>query len=151
MLKSRQLISLLAGSVLMAAPMAASAGAAGGDGGLKLSTMLNGASEAPGPGDTDGSGSFSARVNHGQGQMCYKLNYTNVGTATAAHIHIAPAGSAGPVSVPLTVEADGSVEECVQIDKDLAKALMQSPANYYVNVHNAEFPAGAIRGQLTKG
>jgi len=27
---------------------------------------------------------------------------------------------------------------------------VENPANYYVNVHNAEFSKGAVRGQLTK-
>ncbi|MBS1786273.1 MAG: CHRD domain-containing protein [Acidobacteria bacterium] len=28
--------------------------------------------------------------------------------------------------------------------------IMKNPGNYYVNVHTAEFPNGAIRGQLGK-
>jgi hypothetical protein len=28
--------------------------------------------------------------------------------------------------------------------------IIKNPGNYYVNVHNAEFPKGAIRGQLVK-
>jgi hypothetical protein len=38
----------------------------------------------------------------------------------------------------------------VALDKDKIKHVMQNPANYYVNVHNAEFPDGAVRGQLGK-
>ena len=34
---------------------------------------------------------------------------------------------------------------------DLAMELIQSPEAFYVNVHNAPFPAGAVRGQLGKG
>jgi hypothetical protein len=38
----------------------------------------------------------------------------------------------------------------VAADADLIKAIIQSPQEYYVNVHNAEYPAGALRGQLSK-
>lgn len=32
----------------------------------------------------------------------------------------------------------------------LIDAIRKDPSAYYVNVHNAPFPAGAVRGQLTK-
>ena len=32
----------------------------------------------------------------------------------------------------------------------IAAALVANPADYYVNVHNTPFPAGAVRGQLAK-
>ena len=34
------------------------------------------------------------------------------------------------------------------LDKNLLKAIIRNPENYYVNVHNAPFPNGAVRGQL---
>ena len=33
--------------------------------------------------------------------------------------------------------------------RPLVKAILAAPAGFYANVHTAEFPAGAIRGQLT--
>jgi hypothetical protein len=62
--------------------------------------------------------------------------------------HVAPATSPGPVVVPLEAPTDGSSSGTEEVDRDLAKEIVQDPDNYYVNVHNADFPAGALRGQL---
>ncbi|HEY5884913.1 MAG TPA: CHRD domain-containing protein [Pyrinomonadaceae bacterium] len=119
-------------------------------GGRPLTATLTGAAEVPGPGDADGSGSAKVTLNHGKGQICYELTVSNIGTATLAHIHTGAADAAGPVLVTLEAPADGSSNGCVNVDKDTIKAIMDNPAGYYVNVHNAEFPDGAVRGQLAK-
>lgn len=133
-------------AVSLAALTVVTAGLAGG---APLSATLTGAAEAPGPGDPDGSGSASLQLNRGQGEICYELAVSNIAPATAAHIHVAPAGVPGPVVVPLAPPTSGSSSACAVVDRELVKAILKDPSAYYVNVHNAEYPAGAVRGQLS--
>lgn len=120
------------------------------DGGRRLTTGLTGAEEFPGPGDPDGSGTATLRLNPGQGQVCYELTVSNIAPATAAHIHVGAAGVAGPVVVGLAPPTSGSSSGCASASRELVLAILTNPANYYVNVHNAVYPAGAVRGQLSK-
>jgi hypothetical protein len=121
------------------------------EGGRALKASLAGAAEKPTAGDPDGAGAATLRVNVGQGQICYDLQVSGVAAATMAHIHKAPVTDAGPVVAPLTApSAEGKSSACVTVAQDLAKDILQNPDAYYVNVHNAEFPAGAVRGQLSK-
>jgi hypothetical protein len=120
------------------------------DGGRPYTVSLTGAEEAPGPGDPDGSGTAVFHVNPGRGELHFELTVSGIAAPTAAHIHEAPAGSPGPVVVPLTAPTDGSSSGTVSIDREVALELIQHPEEYYVNVHNAEYPAGAIRGQLSR-
>ncbi|MGH9844069.1 MAG: CHRD domain-containing protein, partial [Blastocatellia bacterium] len=83
-------------------------------------------------------------------QVCYDITVKDIQTPTAAHIHAGAAGKAGGPKVTFKAAADGAWKGCVNADKALIKDLMDNPANYYVNVHNAEFPNGAVRGQLGK-
>jgi hypothetical protein len=53
--------------------------------------------------------------------------------------------------VTLDAPANGKSKNCASVTQELAKELIQTPEAFYVNVHNAEFPPGAIRGQLAKG
>ena len=119
-------------------------------GGAKFSATLTGAAEVPGPGDADGTGTASITINPGKSELCYDLKVSGIDSATAAHIHTGSATQAGPVSIGLTAPTSGSSSGCVTIARDLADAIRKSPQAYYVNVHNAAFPAGAIRGQLGK-
>ena len=116
----------------------------------RLTAQLTGAAEAPGPGDADGYGSFQATLTPNAGQLCYELDVTGVEMPTAAHIHTGAAGVAGGVAVALETPADGDSDGCVTMDASLANAINANPGGYYVNVHNAAYPNGAIRGQLTR-
>ena len=120
------------------------------DGGRKLQTNLTGAAEAPNPGDPDGRGMATVTVNAGKRQVCYTLSVRNIDPATAAHIHEAPAGVAGPVKVTLRALTTGRSSGCVTVTRQLALEILKDPADYYVNVHNPAFPTGAVRGQLAK-
>ena len=121
------------------------------EGGRRLVATLTGSAEVPGPGDPDGSGTAVLTVNPGQERVCYKLEVTEIGTATAAHIHAGATGTAGDPVVTLEAPGeDGDSDDCTEVDRALAIAIIRNPASYYVNVHNADYPAGAIRGQLSK-
>lgn len=110
-------------------------------------THLSGAAEVPGPGDPDGSGLAIVRWNTDDGTICYKILVREIEPAIAAHIHIGAEGVAGPVVQGLNAPTDGQSSGCV-VNEQLADALAADPDNYYVNVHNAQYPAGAVRGQL---
>lgn len=126
-------------------------GALAADGGRPFATTLLGVNEVPGPGDPDGSGTARITLGPGQGQVCSELTVSGIAPATAAHIHVGPVGVAGPVVVPLLPPTGGTSSGCVTgVDPNLIKAIKKTPSEYYVNVHNAEFPAGALRGQLSK-
>lgn len=119
--------------------------------GRPFRVSLTGAAEVPGPGDADGTGKGIVWVNHGLSRVCAWIKVRNVDPATAAHIHRGAATAAGPVVVTLpTPNADGVAKGCVKVDKALAKEILKNPSSFYVNVHNAAFPAGAVRGQLGK-
>jgi hypothetical protein len=108
---------------------------------------LSGAREVPGPGDRNGSGLATVTVDAASEEICYELTVRNIAAATAAHIHEADRHDAGDVVQPLDAPTDGSSSGCV-VNTALAPELVANPDGYYVNVHNSEFPGGAVRGQL---
>jgi hypothetical protein len=115
-----------------------------------LSAKLKGKDEVPGPGDNDGSGLAQIETKIKKGKLCYLVEYEDIETANAAHIHKGPKGEAGKIVVPLFEEQTQSpAEDCIKVEKErILKQLAKNPADFYVNVHNGEFPDGAIRGQL---
>ncbi len=115
----------------------------------RLITFLNDDQEVPGPGDSDGFGFVKIKVHPEQEKLCVNLRVYGIEPATAAHIHEAPAGQAGPVVVNLpTPNAKGHANGCVTVAKDELEEILGNPSHYYVNVHNSVYPAGAVRGQL---
>ena len=116
-----------------------------------FTTSLTGAEEVPGPGDPNGKGWASLDV-YNAGLVCYTLKIQGIEAPTAAHIHEAPAGRAGDVVVDLGLamaERKGNrFTWCANAAEDVAADIRANPGDYYVNVHNATYPGGAIRGQL---
>jgi CHRD domain-containing protein len=142
--------SVLAAGVVVASVMLGALPVAADGGGHKFNVTLSGAAEVPGPGDPDGSGTASLRLNPGQEEVCFVLRVEGIALPlTGAHIHVGAVTEAGPVVVGLApLDATGSGSGCVAADRDLIRQIIREPSDYYVNVHNAEFPAGALRGQL---
>ena len=116
--------------------------------GKKIETDMTGGAERPGPGDPDGSGTAKFAVHHSKGRICYELTVADIAPATAAHIHRAGPDAPGPVVVPLVAPTSGTSAACATVSRELARDIHQNAENFYVNVHNAEFPGGAVRGQL---
>ena len=116
-----------------------------------VGTALSGAEEVPGPGDPNGRGWATLDV-YGAGLVCYTLKLQAIEAPSAAHIHEAPAGLAGPVVVDMRIDLASSrgntLSYCATADEAVAADIRANPADYYVNVHNEAYPGGAVRGQL---
>ncbi|MGI8758731.1 MAG: CHRD domain-containing protein [Acidimicrobiales bacterium] len=109
---------------------------------------LTGAAEVPGPGDDGGDGLANVFLETGRSEICYDIIVNGIGAATAAHIHEGTDGVEGPVVVPLEAPTDGAIDGCAPADSELISRIQADPTGFYVNVHNDEFPDGALRGQL---
>jgi hypothetical protein len=98
--------------------------------------------------DADGHGFFTYSIDGTT--FCWTLSWRDIATPTAAHVHVGPRHVAGPIVIPLDVDGvpGPDMSGCTTISADLAAAISADPRGYYANVHNTEFPAGAIRGQL---
>lgn len=119
-------------------------------GGQPFVTALEGENEVPVTGDLDGTGTATLTLNRGTGEVCWHISVAGITLpAAAAHIHEAPAGVPGDVVVTLSPpDATGVATGCTTADRTLVKDIAKNPSAYYVNVHNADFPGGALRGQL---
>lgn len=114
----------------------------------KMKVTLSGAGEVPKPGDPDGKGVLQLSFDKAKNQICYDIKVENIDIATGVYIHSGIAGEAGAAKVILGVPGEGMARGCVKSDPKLMQDILQNPSQYYVNVHNDEYPEGAIRGQL---
>jgi len=130
------------------------------EGGRKFTTPMSGAEECNasgcGVGDPDGTATGSITVNVGQQRVCWEFtNVSNLTPQHRGHIHKAPAGTNGGIVVDffnLPVGQQGPLTGCTTavLTRALLLDIIQHPSEYYLNLHNEFFPAGAVRGQLEK-
>jgi hypothetical protein len=99
-------------------------------------------------------------------RLCYVLLVDKIantdlppGAPRAAHIHQGRRGENGPVVVNLAWPEGGQAADCLSVGDTRGgrpvfptgvtpRDIFANPEGFYVNVHNDEFPAGAVRGQL---
>ncbi|HVR92098.1 MAG TPA: CHRD domain-containing protein [Novosphingobium sp.] len=113
-----------------------------------LTAALSGSAETRG-GDPDGSGGFRVELDPDTNDFCYALWVDKLARPTMAHVHSGPAGSDGAARFTLTVTGKNN-DMCIAIDRDKLQPLVDNPADYYIDVHTAAHPDGAVRGQLAK-
>lgn len=162
--RTRVLAGAVAAAALAATLLAGTAQADGG--GRPFRLTMSGAHEfdAGGQpinvhGDLD-HGTIELTVNPGQEEVCWSVGAITMvegdSLPTAAHIHVAPAGFAGPVVVNIfggaaPVPAPTSYPtgtSCVPAPRAVLLAILHDPAAYYVNLHNSPHGGGVIRAQL---
>ncbi|MCX4989175.1 MULTISPECIES: CHRD domain-containing protein [unclassified Streptomyces] len=133
-------------------------GVMGGTGGTILAASLRGAAEVPvqgGPavGDKDGAALEFIKVKGDK--VSVAVTWRGTGRPTLLHIHQGAKGANGGVKVDSGKLLDRikghSVVGTVKVeDAALLDALKTDPGSFYANLHTAEFPGGAVRGQLHK-
>jgi hypothetical protein len=127
--------------------------------GTQFFAVLNGGSECVPTGtcrkgDLDAAAFGSATVILIPGaspKLCWAILVTGIGTPTAAHIHTGTAGIKGAIKIGLTPPAagnPGASSGCMATTSTVINQIKANPTGFYVNVHNAEFVDGAVRGQL---
>lgn len=101
-------------------------------------------------GDPDGSGNATIRIDLSKTAACFTIAVSGIEPATGAHIHTGGPGVAGPVFLGLDPPVSGTVSGCKSADEKVFEAIIENPADHYLQVHNRPYPGGALRGQLAK-
>jgi hypothetical protein len=107
--------------------------------------FLYGVNEVPVSADPDGFGVATVSIDNVANTVSWAIRTINIVTPlTGAHIHQGAAGVNGPVKIDFSGQLTGSN----LADPDLALVTPGTASGFYVNLHNAVYPRGAIRGQL---
>lgn len=140
----KRYLAVWAAFALAASPAAATT--------ITYSVTMDGSQEVPGPGDGDGTASGTITINDATGDISWDFTYADIAAPTAMHIHgpAAPVGVAAGIYVGLGVATSGGAGTLISSTNtavDLV-AINTTPTDFYVNIHNAAFSGGAVRGQL---
>jgi CHRD domain len=129
--------------------------------------QLNGANETPANSET---GTGTATITRNGATVNYSVSATGLtGNATGAHIHIGPAGQAGPIIVDTFALTPPPPGTSTSFSGSFTEANIKNPTtpplsppiatldqlfdairagNAYYNIHTAKHSGGEIRGQL---
>lgn len=114
-------------------------------------------------GDPNGRGeAYVFGIDGDEFTLCYallveKIRLVPVGAGMAAHIHEGARGENGPVVAVLAGPEDGNAADCLTEGETgkfptgevgIVQRILENPSGFYINVHNPDFPGGAVRGQL---
>lgn len=148
MMRTRAVRVIVLSALVLATMSSASPALA--DNAERFVVPLSGEAVVPGPGDPDGTGGVFVFVDSKKGRFCFFADTGNISVPlTGVHLHLAPAGSNGPVVLDLHGPSeDPDVSGCFDIARDFARDILKHKDSYYIDIHNQEFPDGAVRGQL---
>ncbi|HTM95312.1 MAG TPA: CHRD domain-containing protein [Croceibacterium sp.] len=113
-----------------------------------LAANLLGQDVPNGAGDDKGSANFNGEVDLKRNRLCYYLDMDGVAGANAVHIHQKDQALTDPPTLPLQVPGPGGDEVCVNGDNAVLSAIAKTPGDYYIDIHSADHPDGAVRGVL---
>ncbi len=108
-----------------------------------VATLYGSNEVAPNIGDPDGFGIATVTIDVPTNTVTWAILANNIGPAAGAHIHQGAAGVNGDVKINFSGQLFGSL-----VDPDAASITQANAASWYVNVHTAAHPGGAVRGQL---
>jgi hypothetical protein len=103
----------------------------------------------PGGGDRDGWGSLRVEImDNLTNRLCADLEIRSIADVTSAQIYRGREGEEGEPVARLERPDDDDSHDCKEIGAALAQEIQSNPSAFYVSVATAEYPDGAIRGQL---
>jgi hypothetical protein len=113
--------------------------------------IMNATFEVPAPAGRSETGTAALDL-YSDNTMKFTINVTGLAAGdalTAAHIHIGDAITSGPIILGFNPTfTNGSATGQVSVRATLADSLINGKAEFYVNAHTTQVPAGLLRGQL---